>query len=176
MKHPLEWIPAANRKPLFWAFLIWTLILFAIFRPLGAPLTTPAAPSGIISFEFARTPEAAQAMIASWDSRAQLFAGFGLGFDFLFMPVYALALALGTLLAAGRHPGFFARLGAWFGWGAFVAAGLDAVENIGLWNILLGNVDSAWPVISFWCASFKFGLILLGILYGLAGWFWPKKK
>jgi hypothetical protein len=176
MKHPFDFLPEKARKPLFWTFLAWTLILFAIFRPLGAPLTTSAAPAGIISFEFARTPENAQAMIASWDARAQLIAAFGLGFDFLFMPVYALALSLGALLAAGRHPGFFAKLGAWFGWGAFLAALLDAVENIGLWNSLLGNFDSAWPAISFWCATFKFGLILLGILYGLAGWLWPKKK
>ncbi len=175
MKHPLDFLPEKARKPLFWAFLVWTLILFAAFRPLGAPLTTPAAPSGILSFELARTPENAQAMIASWDARAQLFAAFGLGFDFLFMPVYAVALALGALLAAGRHPGWFARLGTWLGWGAFLAALLDAVENIGLWNILLGSVNSSWPVISFWCASFKFGLILLGILYGLAGWLWSKK-
>lgn len=176
MKHPLDFIPDKTRKPLFWAFLAGTVILFAVFRPLGAPLTTSAAPSGIVSFELARTPVNAQAMLDSWDARAQLFAAFGLGFDYLFMPVYALALALGALLAAGRHPGAFARLGAWIGWGALLAALLDAVENVGLWNALLGNVNSAWPEISFWCASFKFGLILLGILYGLIGWLWPKKK
>ena len=176
MRHPLDFLPDKVRKPLFWALLVWTLILFAIFRPLGAPLTTSAAPAGIVSFELARTPANAQAMIASWDARAQLFAAFGLGFDFLFMPSYALAIALGILLAAGRHPGAIAKLGAWLGWGAFLAALFDAVENIGLWNSLLGNVNSAWPLISFWCASFKFGLILLGILYGLIGWLWPKKK
>lgn len=176
MKHPLEFLPNPSRKPLFWAFFILTLILFSIFRPLGAPLMTSAAPSGIVSFELARTPENAQAMLTSWDTRAQLFAAFSLGFDFLFMPVYALALAIGTLLAAGRHPGWFASLGAWLGWGAFLAAILDAVENIGLWNSLLGNVNSTWPEVSFWCASLKFGLILLGILYGLVGWLWPKRK
>ena len=152
------------------------MILFAIFRPLGAPLTTSAAPAGIVSFELAHTPANAQAMLNSWDARAQLFAAFGLGFDYLFMPVYAIALALGALLAAGRHPGWFAKIGAWIGWGAFLAAIFDAVENIGLWNSLLGNVNSAWPAVSFWCATFKFGLILLGIAYGLIGWILPKKK
>jgi hypothetical protein len=176
MKHPLDFIPDKSRKPLFWAFLAGTVILFAVFRPLGAPLTTSAAPSGIVSFELARTPVNAQAMLDSWDARAQLYAAFGLGFDFLFMPVYALALALGALLAAGRHPGWFAKLGAWIGWGALAAPLFDATENLGLWNSLLGHVNSAWPEVSFWCASFKFGLILLGILYGLIGWLWPKKK
>jgi hypothetical protein len=175
MRHPLDFIPNKNRKLLFWALLVWTLILFAIFQPLGAPLTTSAAPSGIVSFELARTPANAQAMISSWDARAQLYAAFGLGFDFLFMPSYAFAIALGCLLAAGRHPGWYAKLGAWLGWGAFAAPLFDAVENIGLWNSLLGHVNSAWPVVSFWCATFKFALILLGIFYGLIGWFWPKK-
>lgn len=176
MKHPFDFIPDKNRKPIFWAFLAGTVILFAIFQPLSAPLTSSATPYGIVSFELARTPLNAQAMIDSWDARARLYAAFGLGFDFLFMPVYALALSLGTLLAAGRHPGPFAKLGAWIGWGALVAPLFDAVENIGLWNSLLGQAQSAWPAVSFWCACVKFGFIILGIVYGLVGWIWPKKK
>jgi len=176
MKHPLEWISAPRRKPVFIALLVWTLILFAIFRPLGTPLTTSAAPSGIVSFELARTTANAQAMVASWDARAQLFAAFGLGIDYLFMPSYAFTLALACLLAVGRHPGVFAKIGAWLGWSACLAAILDAVENIGLWNSLLGPVGVPWTGIAFWCASIKFALILLGILYGLVGWVWPKKK
>ena len=176
MRHPLDFIPDRTRKPLFWALLGLTLILFAIFRPLGAPLTTSAAPSGIVSFELARTPENAQAMVASWDARAQLFAAFGLGFDYLFMPSYAFAIALACLLAAGRHAGAFAKISAWLGWGAFLAAIFDSVENIGLWNSLLGPVGATWPQVSYWCAMFKFALILLGILYGLVGWVWPRER
>jgi len=176
MCHPLGFIPGRTRKPLFIALLVWTLILFAIFRPLGAPLTTSAAPSGIVSFELARTPANAQAMIASWDARAQLFAAFGLGFDYLFMPSCAFTIALACLLAVGRHPGAFARIGAWLGWGALLAAAFDAIENIGLWNSLLGPVGAPWTGIAFWCASFKFALILFGILYGLVGCVWPRKK
>jgi hypothetical protein len=115
-------------------------------------------------------------MIDMWDVRAMQFASFGLGFDFLFMPLYAIAISLGCLLAAGRHPGTFARIGAWLGWGAFLAMVLDMVENFGLWSSLLGNAQSAWPAVSFWCAVIKFILIILGILYGLIGWSWPKTK
>lgn len=176
MDHPLDFIPDKTRKPLFISLLVWTLILFAIFRPLSAPLTTSAAPSGIVSFELAHTPENAARMLDSWDERAQLFAAFGLGFDYLFMPSYAIAIALGILLAAGRHPGAFAKLGACLGWGMFAAAIFDALENIGLWYVLLGAANSAWPLLVYWCALFKFGLILLGIAYALAGWVWPRHK
>jgi hypothetical protein len=183
MKHPLESVPTTARKPLFWAFLIGTLILFAIFRVLDAPLRTPAAPSGIVSFELAGTPFQAQAIIDSWNettpgviSRAYSFAAFGLGLDYLFMPFYATALALGILLAAGRHQGWFSTLGIWLGWGAFAAALFDAAENYALARMLLMNqVWSPYPEIAAFSATIKFGLLLLGLVYAFVGWLWPKK-
>ena len=188
MKHPLANIPTASRKPLFWAFLAGTLILFAVFRVLDAPLRTSAAPSGIVSFELAGTPSQAQAIIASWHeaagepspgmvSRAYSFAVFGLGIDYLFMPLYATALALGILLAAGRHPGWFSSLGAWLGWGAYAAALFDAMENYALVRMLvLNEAWSPYPEAAAFCATVKFGLLLLGLVYVLGGWFWPHKS
>jgi hypothetical protein len=187
MKHPLESIPSISRKPLFWAFLAGTLILFAVFRVLDAPLRTSAAPSGIVSFELAGTPSQAQAVIDSWNvagepvpgmiSRAYSFAAFGLGIDYLFMPLYATALALGILLAAGRHKGWFSMLGAWLGWGAYTAALFDAVENYALVRMLLVNeVWSPYPEVAAFCATAKFGLLLLGLFYALVGWFWSNRS
>lgn len=194
MKHPLENIPTTSRKPLFWAFLTGTLILFAVFRVLDASLQTSAAPSGVVSFELARTPFQAQAIIDSWNeaptlasdvngervpgmvSRAYSFAAFGLGLDYLFMPLYATALALGILLVAGRHEGWFSTLGTWLGWGAYAAALFDAVENYALARMLLMNqVWSPYPEIAAFSAMVKFGLLLLGLFYALVGWVWPKK-
>lgn len=175
MKHPLEFIPSASRKPIFWVFLIATLILFAIFRVLNVPLTTPAAPGGIVSFELAGSREQAHLIVASWSNLASLYAAFGLGLDYLFMPMYALSIALGTLLAAGRHKGWVKFVGTLAGWGAFAAAVFDAVENFALWKVLLGDVFSSWPQVSAVCATVKFALILLGILYALIGWVLPKR-
>jgi hypothetical protein len=195
MKHPLENIPSASRKPLFLAFLAGTLTLFAVFRVLDAPLRTPAAPNGIVSFELAGTPFQAQAIIDSWRvtgllisdvagepvpgivSRAISFAAFGLGIDYLFMPVYATALAMGILLAAGRHKGWFAALGAWVGWGAYAAALFDAIENYALARMLLLNeVWSPYTEVAAFSATVKFGLLLLGLFYALVGWSWPNKS
>jgi len=194
MKHPLEAIPSTSRKPLFFAFLAGTLILFAVFRFLDMPLRTSAAPSGIVSFELAGTPFQAQAIINSWNemaylassvagepvpglvSRAYAFAAFGLGIDYLFMPVYATALALGILLVAGRHAGWFGTFGAWLGWGAYAAAIFDAVENYALAHMLLMNqVWSPYPEVAAFSASVKFFLLSLGLFYVLVGWAWPKK-
>jgi hypothetical protein len=110
-------------------------------------------------------------------SRAVSFAAFGLGIDYLFMPVYATALALGILLAAGRHKGWFGALGVWLGWGAYIAASFDAVENYALARMLLVNeVLSPYPEIAAFSASVKFGLLLIGLFYALLGWSWPKNR
>jgi len=187
MQHPLYFLSTRDRKRLFFSFLAGTLILFAVFQVLDAPLRTPAAPNGIVSFELAGTPEKAFQILASWEPDDQsghplivepsgkLFAAFGLGIDYLFMPVYATALALGILLAAGRRDGWFATFGPWLGWGAYVAALFDAVENLALWKVLLGDVFSAWPAVAFVCATLKFSLLAFGLVFALVGWLLPKK-
>lgn len=195
MIHPMGFVPPANRKLVFFTFLAGTLVLFAVFRVLDAPLRTSAAPNGIVSFELAGTPFQAQAIIDSWNepsylassvagepipglvSRAFSFAAFGLGIDYLFMPLYATALALGILLAAGKHGGWFAAFGAWLGWGAYAAALFDALENYALARMLLLNqVRSPFPEMAAFSASVKFVLLSLGLSFALVGWSWPKKK
>ena len=176
MPHPLDFIPAGKRKPVFFALLAGTLVLFAVFRVLNAPLITHAAPGGIVTFELAGNVKRTAEILLSWDERADLFAAFGLGLDYLFMPFYALALGLGTLLAAGRHAGWLKSLGAVAGWGVLAAAFFDAVENFALWQILLGALAQPWPELAALCAKVKFGLLFLGLFYALMGWAWPKRR
>ena len=182
MKHPLEFLPDSYRKRIFFTLLFPTLILFGIFNVLDQPLRTPAAPVGIVSFELAHTPEEASNIMISWSRvRFQLrtgaypFAVFGLGLDYLFMPLYAFTLAFGTLLAAGRHGGRFNSLGAVAGYGALVASVFDAVENYALFQMLLGRVFSPYPEIAFYCASVKFALLIFGLVYAIVGGLLPKK-
>jgi len=185
LKHPFDFIPDSTRKPLFFTLLVLTLILVAVFRYLDQPLRTPIAPNGMVSFEFARTPEKAFQIMVSWEPinftgpeiirlKAYLYAAFSLGIDYLFMPVYASTLALSTLLAAGRHKGWLNSLGAIAGWGAIGAAVFDAIENYALLRVLLGNVTSPHPEIAAICAGIKFSLIVFALIYSLVGWVWPR--
>jgi hypothetical protein len=176
MKHPIEFVPNEYRKRFFFKFLFLTLILFAVFRVLDQPLRTSAAPNGIVSFELAGTPQNAQQMVSSWSSEGELYAAFGLGIDYLFMPLYAFALAFGTLLAAGRHGGWIRSLGAVAGYGVFAAALFDAVENFALWQILLGAYESSYPMIAAVCAAIKFGFLIFGLVYAFVGWLLPKSS
>ena len=152
------------------------ILLFAVFRVLDEPLRTSAAPNGIVSFELARTPESAEYILSSWSREGKFNAAFGLGIDYLFMPLYAFALSFGTLLVAGRHGGWLKSLGAVAGCGAFAAALFDAVENFALLQILLGRVFSPYPKIAFYCALLKFGLLIFGLIYAVMGWLLPRTK
>ena len=194
MQHPLEIIPNPYRKPLFFAFLVLTLVLFAIMRVLDQPLRTDAAPNGIVSFELAGDPLTARAITDSWKQLSlalssvagqpnaevvntpYVFAAFGLGVDYLFMPTYALALAFSTLLAAQKHTGWLKFLGALAGYGAFAAALFDAVENFALLRILLGAIQSSYPAIAAYCATAKFGLLTFGIGVCLVAWIVPQER
>ena len=193
MHHPLESIYNPYRKQLFLTFFILTVILFAIFWVLDQPLRTDAAPCGIVSFELAGDPLTARAITDSWKQLSTLlssvagqpnpdivnipyvFAAFGLGLDYLFMPSYALALAFGTLLATQKHRGWVYTLGAIAGYGAFAAPLFDAVENFALLQVLLGAYQSNYPAIAAYCAIVKFGLIVFGLLVCLVGIFYKNK-
>lgn len=172
MHHPLDFLPLNLRKPLFWVFLALTVILSIVMQLVDKPL---GLPQGIISFEFAATPQKASTMVNSWDDDARIHAGFSLGIDYLYMPAYSLALALGILLAMGKHSGWMKSIGAAAGWGAFAAATFDAAENYALFHVLLGEYSSPYPQIAAVCATAKFALIFLGIIYALIAWLLPKR-
>jgi hypothetical protein len=173
--NPLDFIPNPVRKKVFISLLTWTMLLFAMFQVLNISLTNSVAPLGIVSHQLAWTPAKAQAILASWDTHARMIAAFGLGLDYLFMTSYALTVALGALLAAGRHKGWYASLGSWAALSVFAAVLFDAFENAGQAHHLLNGIISA-PVIVITgiCSVLKFALLILAILYDLSGWLIPK--
>lgn len=115
-----------------------------------------------------------QRIVDSWDAHARLTSAFGLGFDYLFMPVYALALSLGLLLARGKNPSRYFAFANFAAWGAFAAALFDAVENYALWHILVNGAISPYPQIAALCATVKFALLFLGLSTVILGKLLPK--
>lgn len=165
-------IYSIRRRTLFWVSFVFMLVVMALLNMDLGQLVTDAAPSGIVSFELAGSPEKAAQIIVSWDQRAQLYAAFGLGFDYLFMLTYATTISLACLWArdALREYGRpLALLGALFAGGLWLAAAFDAIENLALSVLLLEAVRSPFPEIARWCAIFKFTLIFLGLIYAFLG-------
>ena len=173
-QHPLNFVPQNLRLRMFILFAALTATALFIFQFLDQPLRTSAAPAGTVSFELAGTVEKARSIMDSWNNEALINGSFGLGFDFLFMPLYATTLSLGVLLAAERHRGSWQKIGKVLGWGAYLAVVFDSIENMALLSIMRGTIASPYPELAAWCAIIKFGLILGAMLYGLVGWLFQK--
>ena len=68
---------------------------------------------------------------------------------------YAAAVSLGCLAAGQALQGKgwpFDKQSKLFAGGVLAAAGFDAIENLALWTVLIGNVVSPWPEIARACA------------------------
>lgn len=172
MRHPFQSIPV---KMWPWAFLVLltlTAVVMTAMNFAGAPLTTEPAPSGIVSYELAASGKKAGAILDSWDLHAKTAAGFQLGLDYLFMPLYASTLALACVMSASvftkRGGGILATTGIALAWGMWLAAGFDAIENLGLVVMLFNGASSFWAQASFGAAVIKFTLLFVGIAYAAA--------
>ncbi len=160
MKHPLEAIPHSKRLAVFLTLLAVFLVMTIAFRFIG-----PAEPN-ILDFELAGTTDRATQIINAWDMQDRIRAGFNLGFDYLYMPVYSTLIALACVWGAGvlTYKKWRAT-GLLLGWGLWVAALFDAVENVALTVILFGTVADPYPQMAQMCAILKFGLIVLGLVF-----------
>jgi hypothetical protein len=147
-------------------------------------LVNEAAPFGIVSLEFAATPERARRVVASWENKALRDRGEprrSIYFDFAFALVYANLLALCCLMAAeamGRSASGLARAGVLLAWAQYAAGLFDVIENCALLKMLPAGPQQAsaqfvaaspWPEIAALFAGLKFIIIGLGLLYILTG-------
>lgn len=158
-----------ERKGQMWLAIIGALGLTAVFQLIGAPLVTPAAPAGILSYEFAGTLAKAQAILASWDARAQLYAAFSLGLDFLYPPVYAAAIGLALATAVAHLPHLLSQPARWLAKGIWLTIALDYAENIALTQLLFGATNPFWPPLAWVCAALKFAILLPALALALLG-------
>ncbi len=176
--HPYQRIPSDRRLAVFLGMLAFTLLLTIILQVVDGPLKTGPAPVGIVSYEFAWDTATAQRILDSWKNDAPRYAGFSLGLDYLYMPVYAITIGLPCAWAAGflgRRRPRLARLGAALAWGLWLAALFDSVENIALTIMLFRGVALPWPPVAAVSASLKFALIAAGWLYAGIAWLWRRQ-
>jgi uncharacterized membrane protein YuzA (DUF378 family) len=169
---PVGWIDPNYRRSIFWLLLVATLFLFFALDAIGRPLKTAGCPQGILSFEFAGNLSRARHIVDSWDAGIRTHAAVNLGLDCLFLVIYPITIALGCALVAAslvHHYPSYSALGTMVAWSQFLAGLLDAVENYALIRLLFGSQSPALPRIAFWCATIKFTLVGLGIMYALIG-------
>jgi len=172
LQHPFTCLSVKAQKRAFPVMLVLTLGVMTTLGVLGKPLMTPAAPCGILCFEFAGDLPNAQTMVASWGPRGQVYAGLNLGLDYLFLVAYSSCIGLGCVLVASAldpKARFFAALGVVLAWLLFGAAVLDGIENYALIRVLLGAEDAGLPALAWWCAASKFLIVIAGMLFAAVG-------
>ena len=172
LKHPFESLSLSGQNRAFILFFVLSIVVMASLQVTGAPLKTAASPNGIISFEFAGELDVAQRMVDSWGPTGRIYAGLNLGLDYLFLAVYACAIALGCILVARRlapRSTALANAGIIIARAQFLAAVLDCIENYGLIQVLVGNQSEVWPLVAKWCAWPKFIIVGVGLFYVIAG-------
>ena len=138
--------PVSDRQ--FWWTVLVTFVVGGLMAWLGRPLVDPEiAPLGIVSLELASSAAETEAILALWrDTPLGLtLAGFHLGLDYLFLVLYAAAIATGCERAAERWQGRDAQIARTLGWAAMLAAAFDAVENALLLRALFGEASDFRP-------------------------------
>ena len=170
MSHPLALWPQSDRRRWFLVLLATYVVVQVAIGVGNGALTTEAAPDGIITFELAGTPEEAGRIVESWrQSGATDEAGFNLGFDFLYMPLYGMVLASLVIAVAHRarrqgRAGLH-RVGLVVAWAPFLAVAFDVVETAALVFVLDDPSTSGLPALARACALAKFTLLVAAVAY-----------
>jgi len=168
VRDPFGWLPIPHRGKAFAFLAVLAIVLMATLNILGVPLRSEASPAGIISYEFAGSLPAAERILAAWGEAGRVAAGLNLGLDFLFLFAYGAAIALGCSIVARNlkdRSRILGAIGVVLAWAAIAAAVLDVIENYALIRLLLGSGTSSLAALARGCATIKFSLVAVSLLY-----------
>lgn len=155
-----------NRPLLLLLLAGLNVIVIVVMQSFAASLK----PFSIIAFEFAGSPELAHQMVNTWRENGVLnYVFFLSGFDYLFMITYSTFLWLACMHIAQGLTDRIANLLIVLAWLQPLAALLDSVENLALYQIISGSWKPVWPLLAAGCAAPKFGIVLFAVLACLFG-------
>lgn len=169
---PFCWLSHKAQKRLWFGSLVISAISLSAIKVLDESLVNDVAPSGIISFEFARSITRSQQILSSWVAAEKIRCALSIGIDYLFLATYALFISVGCVYIANAlkiRRLFLAKIGFLLAWTQFIAALLDAIENTALIQLLLGSRNEMYSWIAWGCAGFKFAFVGLGLIYMVSG-------
>lgn len=149
-----------------------TIVLNLVLAWIDERLKRTGGP-GIIGLEFAGSLGRVEEIQGEWGGHGEYLARLSLWIDFAFMASYGAFFALAGVavrgFAASRGLRKLAAVGVVAPACAVAAALFDVAENA-IWLLVLGgHLGDPAPAIATGCASVKFGLIAVAILYSLAG-------
>ncbi|MHA1150644.1 MAG: hypothetical protein ACTSR8_20680 [Promethearchaeota archaeon] len=123
---------------------------------------------GVLEFEFAWTADTIRTIFKAWGKNGKQMEALAVWLDFLYIPSYVFLIA-GTLLLTTRslNEGKVQNIGLILIISPFIAGILDVIENINLLAMIYNGafIDLGSPFIASICATFKFGIIFLDIIF-----------
>ena len=148
---------------------ICSLMMFIVLRFQGAALKTPISKKAIVDLEFADTSQRVQELFAVWNIQT---VRINVWIDFLFIIAYVSFLSLASKsIALKWKNNSVKQIGYIFSRLAFVAGLFDVCENILMLQTTSGTYTPSSLQLTFYCATIKFilaGLILLYLLTSLS--------
>jgi len=149
--------------------IIFLLINQLIFASL--PIEVPS--HSILDFEFAWTASQISTIFTDWGSDGMILHTNGIYWDFLYILGYGSLIAGLILLISRKLSGKIQLIGLYLTFTPFLAGLFDCIENILLLTML--NNPSGFspgiPLIAGIMATIKFSILLIGIVFFLAGIF-----
>jgi hypothetical protein len=158
------------KKILLPFLFVGTILMIFVMGKTGATLKTIETPKGILDLEFAYNKTKITNIVNAWSPNAIVDniskAKINTYLDFIFLAFYASFLFFGCKKIAESSK---SNIGLWIAKGALLAGLLDIFENIGMLISLSGNVYDIIAVVTTFCATVKWVLAFLAILYMLIG-------
>lgn len=174
MKHPFENLSASSVRRIYWVFFVLTGVVtllmgeFGKYHPDGVSDPAEVRTCPTTRLEFVNSAAAWETEVAQLGVNGAAALRRQTYLDYLFLCCYSTLLVAAVIgvTRAVTHPGvrLFAR---WLAWGQWLAAVLDGIENYGLLHNVSGTPSDIWAMISCYCATLKFALIVVGTLYVL---------
>ena len=165
-------------KTLIRLWLWVTILAVAAFAVLAYYESVLTAQTGVNtrSLQFAQTAMDFKRIFAAWIARPHAaMAGFSLGFDYLFMPLYAMSFYFSAMLAREAFApkrGLLRRTIDYLGFVPLIGALADAVENALEFSMLAGGADDATARAAFLATNVKMTCFYVGLgllVAGIAG-------
>lgn len=169
--HPYGFLSPTARWVLLAILVVASIALaMALANPARELRVGPAAPDGLLSYEFAWTHDRVRAILLAWGADLQAVARGYLTADFAFLVAYPLLLSLACAMIS-EVPGVpQPAVGVFLSWAVLCAIPVEALENVGLLRMLgHGTHDLASDTVARavgLCAGIKFtlGFAALGYL------------
>lgn len=168
---PFRALPQAQRLVLLAVLAVGVVAVGVLMRPYGRTMTEQTSPRGehfgIVAFETAG-PEKARTILATWGDEGQDAARAQIRIDYVWLILYASALAVACTALGAALGGAWQRLGTATARLALITGALDAVENTALLRVLAGDPDPGARAAQS-AAYAKFALVAVVLAYLVIG-------